>query len=362
MSNNKYPCISFDTTKLSDNIKTIIKKTMEYRCVPIFVTKGFCANEDIVNLIYKNGGRWVGDSRILNLKKITSMSLEFDKKVLLRIPMQSELEDVIEYADISFESEYKTIERLSKIAYSKRKKHDIVLMIEQGDLREGILKEDVHRIFHDIKKLKNINIVGIGSNLTCLNGILPSIQTIGELECLYIDLQKKGSNLNLLSYGNSSMLGFLKDVDKKLNGIKNIRVGESFLMGIDTTTRRDCKWLNQNNFTFSAQIVELKKKPSKPWGEISYDGYGNVVKHKDEGVRTRAILGFGRQDVDIRFITPKDPHVTLIGQNSDHTLLDVTNGEYILGDIVEFDMNYQGLLMCMTSEYVYKNFKGGNNV
>lgn len=158
------------------------------------------------------------------------------------------------------------------------------------------------------------------------------------------------------------MLGLLKDVDKNLNGFKNIRVGESFLMGIDTTTRQDCKWLNQNNFTFSAQIVELKKKPSKPWGEISYDGYGNVVKHKDEGVRTRAILGFGRQDVDIRFITPKDPHVTLIGQNSDHTLLDVTNGEYILGDVVEFDMNYQGLLMCMTSEYVYKNFKGGNNV
>lgn len=118
-----------------------------------------------------------------------------------------------------------------------------------------------------IKSLKNIKLVGIGSNLTCLNGVLLSKQTIEELECIYSNLQNKENKCEILSYGNSSMINYLRDTSNELRCIKNIRLGESFLMGIDTATRQPLQWLNQDIFTFSAQTIELKEKPSKPWGE-----------------------------------------------------------------------------------------------
>ena len=59
--------------------------------------------------------------------------------MLIRIPMISEAEDVVRYTDISLNSEIKVAKALSKEAIKMGKIHEIILMVDVGDLREGIL-------------------------------------------------------------------------------------------------------------------------------------------------------------------------------------------------------------------------------
>src|SRR5699024_12601254 len=107
------------------------------------VTKVFCADPNIVKSYVSGGVDYLADSRIENLIKMKDFKLP---KMLLRIPMLSELEDVVNYSDISLNSELKTIESLSNIAMKKNKVHNIILMVDLGDLREGYFnKEELYQ-------------------------------------------------------------------------------------------------------------------------------------------------------------------------------------------------------------------------
>ena len=79
---------------------------------------------------------------------------------------------------------------------------------------------------------------------------------------------------------------------------------------------------------------------------------------KDIGIRKRAIVAIGRQDILLEGIRPKDEGVAVLGASSDHLILDITDSfkNFELGGIVELNMNYGALLAAMTSEYVHKVF------
>jgi predicted amino acid racemase len=112
-------------------------------------------------------------------------------------------------------------------------------------------------------------------------------------------------------------------------------------------------------FTFSAEIIELKEKPSAPIGEIGMDAFGGKPVFEDKGIIKRAIVAAGRQDVKHEGLTPRDKGITILGASSDHMILDVTNAErqYSIGDAIEFDVSYGALLAAATSEYVNKIVK-----
>lgn len=71
----------------------------------------------------------------------------------------------------------------------------------------------------------------------------------------------------------------------------------------------------------------------------------------DRGIRRRALLAFGRQDVPSDNCVPCDDAITILGQTSDHTLVDIEDCRQSLkvGDVVRFELDYTGLLMaCQT--------------
>lgn len=68
-------------------------------------------------------------------------------------------------------TEIETIKLLSKEVKKQNKIHQIIIMIELGELREGVLGEDFIDFYESIFKLENIQVVGIGANLSCLYGV-----------------------------------------------------------------------------------------------------------------------------------------------------------------------------------------------
>jgi predicted amino acid racemase len=255
-------------------------------------------------------------------------------------------------------SEISTIEALNLEAKKQNKIHKIVLMIELGDLREGILPKDIENYVDQIITFENIKLEGIGVNLTCYGGVIPTPTNLGILEEIANLIESKYSIvLNIISGGNSSSVDLLlKDrLPKKIN---NLRIGEALIFGRETAYGNDLEGFFSDAVSLEVEIVELKEKDSIPTGEIGMNAFGEKPVFKDLGKMKRAIVAIGRQDVDQGNIIPCDRNISIIGASSDHLILDVTDtvSNYQVGDIISFSLNYGGLLQVSTSKYVNKCF------
>jgi len=350
---DRYPRIDIDLKKLTYNAKFLSNMCNGKMIDVAVVTKVFCSEPDIVKGILDAGVKTIGDSRVANLKKIVNLPSE---KLLLRIPALSEVREVIMYSDISLNSEIDTIKALSKEANRAKKTHKIILMVDLGDLREGVLEKDVLEISREIVKLSNIKFMGIGTNLTCYGGVIPDEVNLGRLLKIKNNIEEElNIKIPIVSGGNSSSLYMV--MNKTIpEGINSLRLGESVVLGRETAYGRDITGMFRDVFTLKGEIIEIKDKPSVPIGNIGMDAFGEVPTFQDRGIIKRAIISMGRQDVKIDGITPRDEKIRILGGSSDHLLLDVTESEsdYKVGDIISFDVDYGALLSLMTSSYINK--------
>jgi predicted amino acid racemase len=350
-----YPCVEIDLTKLTHNVKTILAMCNKKQIEVAAVTKVFCAQKPMVEAMLRAGVSSIADSRILNLKNLKDLDC---KKMLLRIPMRSEAYEVVKYSDVSLNSELATIKKLAAAAKDLNKTHNIILMVDLGDLREGVLIEDVMATAGEIVKLDNIKLIGLGTNVTCYGGVIPDNENLGNLIKLKLGVEKTFNiSLPVVSGGNSSSL-YMVINDTIPEEITQLRIGESIVLGRETAYGLSVPDCYEDVFTLKGEIVEMKSKPTVPTGTIGMDAFGNKPIFEDEGIRKRAIIAIGRQDIRLEGLTPMDEDISIFGASSDHLILDVTDSkkELTVGDIVEFKIDYGCLLSAMTSPYVEKYY------
>lgn len=348
-----YPKVIIDIEKLRYNISSISNSCHKNNVSMAFVTKAFCANKDIVEAVKDLNFDYFADSRIENLADIDS-----DKeKILLRIPMISQAEKVTDFCDISLNSEIETIRELNRVSQKKSKKHKIILMVDLGDLREGIFEDiELYEALEEIMEMEFIELIGIGSNLTCYGGIIPKPETFRRLD----DIRKNIKNLynkelGIISGGNSSSLHLIHEGKVNFN---NLRIGEAALLGRETAF--STRWENcyDDAFILEAEVIETKIKPSMPIGEIGFDAFGNKPVFEDRGLIKRTIVGIGRQDIYPDKLIPLDEGIKILGASSDHLILDTgSSKKYEIGDIIRFKLLYASLVQVFTSKYVYKEIK-----
>ena len=350
--------LEIDLSKLRENSRKTAELCARHGIEVLGVTKGFSAIPEIVQAMADGGITKFADARLENVKMLRSRGF-LQHMTLLRIPMLSQAEEVVFYTNASLNSELEVIRRLSEAAAAADRRHDVVLMIEVGDLREGLLPEDAAAVMRRALELPGIRMVGVGTNMGCYGGILPTEENLSALCRVARELQNvAGYEFDVVSGGGTSSL-MLAASGQMPEGINQLRVGEGILLGTDTTHASDIPWLNQDAFVLHSEIIELKEKPSVPYGETGRDAFGNAPRFEDHGVRTRAIVALGRQDSPPAGLTPFDQGIHILGASSDHTILDIEDAarDYRVGDTVAFRLNYQGLLNLCSSKYVKRIYR-----
>lgn len=350
-----YPCVDIDLGKLTHNAKIILDMCNKVNIEVAAVTKVFCAQSPITEAILKAGVTGVADSRISNLKKSKELNC---KKLMIRIPMISEAYEIVRYSDTSLNSELATIRALSVAAKDLNKIHNIILMVDIGDLREGVLIHDAVSTVREILKLDKINLIGLGTNVTCYGGVIPDSENLGKLIALKEDLEKTFNiSLPLISGGNSSSL-YMVINNTMPKEITQLRIGESILLGRETAYGEAVENCHEDAFILKGEIVEIKNKPTIPTGKIGVDAFGNIPHFEDLGIRKRAIIAVGRQDIRLEGLVPVDSDISVFGASSDHLIIDITDckKELSVGDIVDFNVDYGCLMAAMTSPYVEKYY------
>lgn len=348
------PRLEIDLDKIHHNASTLVELLGARGISVTGVTKATLGSQEIASTMIRAGVVALGDSRIENIERMRLAQLSASM-TLIRGPMLSQVDRVIAHTDTSYNTELEVIKRLSLAGKRSRRTHGIVLMVELGDLRDGIMPDDLMDVVHETLCLPNIAFKGIGTNLACRSGVSPDANKMAQLSAFAESIEATfGLMVDIVSGGNSANLTWaLSGADS--GRINDLRLGESILLGREPLHRQPIDGLYTDAITLSAEVIESKLKPSQPWGEIAQSAFGELLPTTDRGTLSQTILALGLQDTDPSGLQPSHG-IEIGGASSDHLILESGHGHSI-GDEMTFQPNYSALVRAMTSPFVTKVVK-----
>jgi predicted amino acid racemase len=351
----KTPRLEIYPERIRANAAAIIEQCHAAGVKVACVTKVTAAHPQVAAAMVAGGADMLADSRIENLWKLRNAGFK-GPFMLLRIPALSQADAVVEAADYSLNSSLTTMKALAAAAARRNIIHRVIIMVDVGDLREGVWPDRAVSLVKDAAALNGIEVVGMGCNLACYGGVIPSKENMALfVETVEACRKASGLELPVLCGGNSSGLPILAagDLPKEVN---LYRIGEAIILGRNVIDRSAWQGTRQDTVIAVAEVIEAEVKPSMPIGERGQDAFGETQEFVDRGNRRRVICNLGRQDVVVDGITPVDAGIIVLGGSSDHLLLDVhdCSRELKVGDEVAFYPGYGALLALSTSEYVHK--------
>lgn len=344
------PRLEIDLDKLRHNARTLVARLARRGISVTGVTKATLGSPAVAGALLSAGVRALGDSRIENIEAMRRAQVPASM-TLLRAPMLSQAARVVAHADVSFNTGIDSIRALSAAAQAAGRRHGVVLMVELGDLREGIMPGDLDQVARETLRFPNIVLRGIGANLACRSGVSPDARNMSELSALADALETMlGRRVDIVSGGNSANLAWAVDaVDT--GRINDLRLGESILLGREPLRRRPIEGLHRDAITLVAEVIESSVKPSRPWGTIAETAFGAVPPRADRGAVSQVIFALGHQDIDPGGLHPP-PGIELLGASSDHLVAASVRDRPPVGAETRFQLDYSALLRAMTSPFV----------
>jgi predicted amino acid racemase len=352
------PRIDIDLDLIGENAQELVRRAAERAVSVTGITKAMCGLPALGRVLLAAGVVGLGDSRVENIERLRGDGIDAPI-VLIRSALASEVERVVAAADTSCATEVDIVELLSAAAVRADRTHGIMLMVELGDLREGIMPCDLPDAMARCLAFPNIEIRGIGTNLACRNGVVPDDRNMGELSDLAASIEAQfGVALSVVSGGNSASLGWLRSTDR-VGRIDDLRLGESILLGRDPLRGSPIAGLHQDAATIFAEVIESKHKPRRAWGERAHSTFAPpaATTPVDEDHGWHSLLAIGHQDSDPLDLGPP-PGLRIIGASSDHLVI-ASDHRLMLGSEVAFRPGYSALARAMSSRTLQSIIRGG---
>jgi ornithine racemase len=327
-----YPRILIDLEKIKANTQHAVSICGAHAIEVVGVTKACLGDPDVARAMLAGGAAAIGDSRRANLTRLREAGITATL-MMLRLPMMSEIAQIVDLADISLNSDLPVMDALGREASRAGKNHRVILMVDMGDGREGVLPEAVVETVAVAMRAPGLKIDGLGANVACLAGQKPSP---GQMERL-VDLagetaKAAGLPTPTVSGGNSSAWALIES-GRMPPGVNQVRLGEAILLGRETAEGNLIEGMFHDAFIVEAEIIE------------SIPGRGRHY-----------IAAIGRQDIDAASLVPADESWRVIKASSDHLVLTKSGQPVRTGETVSFRPGYESLLRAMTSPYVAKQY------
>jgi len=351
--------LAIDLHALRHNIRVIDGWVTDHDASWTLVTKCLCGHHETLAALQDMGIRSMADSRLANLQAVEDLP-ETIETWYLRLPHMAAIPQIIELTDASLNSEIETIEALSEEAHRQGRRHGIIVMIELGDLREGVLPGSLMTFYERVFELPNIEVLGIGSNLGCLSGSVPSVEQFSQLALFHELLELKfGRKLPMISAGTSAVLPLLRDGNVP-RSINHFRIGESVFLGSDLVHGGTLAGLRDDAITLEVEIVELKEKSLVPVGETGdiapFEELGNGLDTEPGQRGFRAVVTVGQLDTEVGGLEPLDARYAIVGASSDLAVVHVADNpeDLKVGDVIKFRPSYGALVRLMLGRYIDK--------
>ena len=344
------PRLEVDLAKVERNARTLVDLLAPKGIRVTGVTKAVLGSPAIAAALQRGGVTGLGDSRVENLARIRAAGISLPA-TLIRAPLLSRVDAAVAVADVSFNTSAAVLVGLAAAARRVGVVHGVVLMVELGDLREGLAAVDLVDAAAHVGRQPGLRLVGIGTNLACQSGVVPDQAKMDELSALAEQVDAHtGRRLDRVSGGNSANLDWaLATADT--GRIDDLRLGEAILLGTEPLRRHPIDGLHLDAFALVAEVIEVASKPAQPWGHQAQGAFGDVAARAATGTVRQAILAVGRQDVDlVGLVAP--PGIAILGMSSDHLVVDVGDHDVAVGRELRFGLGYGALVRAATSPFV----------
>ncbi|MDD6311609.1 MAG: alanine racemase [Firmicutes bacterium] len=358
---SSYPKLEINLSKLKHNIEQVTKKCGEQGIAVAGVIKGCTGLFPCVQQFEAAGVSFIASSRLEQLAELKEKGIK-TPLLMIRIPLLSEVYDLVRYCDASLNSEIEVLKALNEAALSQGKIHEVILMADCGDLREGFWdKEEMAQAALMVEnEMDGLKLIGTGFNIGCYGSIMATPEKLQELVDVTEMIEDRiGRKLEFISGGAST--SYFRVLEGNMpERINMLRIGEVLLLpdfmygefGFDSSD------LYSDVFTLKAEVIEVKDKPTHPVGDIGFDAFGHRIEYVDRGIRKRALLGLGKCDFgDYNELILNNSDMEVIGASSDHTIVDVQDAfdkgiEVKVGDVLSFSLNYATIVYVSNSRNI----------
>ena len=357
------PRLEIDLKRLHHNARTLVERLGRAGIAITGVSKATLGLPEIVATWIAAGVPSIGESRIASIEALHRSCLPVPL-LMVRSPMLHEVERVVAHAAISCNSEAVVLRALAAAARAQGLRHGVLLMVELGDLREGILPIDLEAIVQLTLTLPNLQLLGLATNLGCQHGVAPDASNMAALSALTSAQEARfGIRLPWCSGGNSANLPWLA-AGGDPGRINHLRLGEALLLGREPLSRNAIPGLHTDAITLVAEVIESKRKPMRPWGTRQRSSFdhrpgapapdGEACGDAEPPLALRSILALGEQDADPASLSA--PGLVIEGASSDHLIVSGATPALAVGDEQRFQIGYSSLLRAMTSPFVERCF------
>ncbi|WP_299197765.1 alanine/ornithine racemase family PLP-dependent enzyme [uncultured Tateyamaria sp.] len=350
------PRVEINLGKIQANARYLVRRLGARRISVTGVTKAVCGHPDVAEAMLEGGVTGLADARIKNVVRMRQAGITCPIS-MIRAPLLSEMEDVINSCDTSYNTEMATILKLGAAANNQGTSHGVILMVEMGDMREGVMPEDLEDAAARVIATPGVALEGIAANFACMGNVAPTSDDIARLSGLADQVEGAcGPVVDLVSGGGSANLPWaLSEVST--GRVNNLRLGEAILLGTDPVTGHPITGLHTDAFTIFAEVIETSRKPSPLLTRSIAPELGMLKLVRNDDLRVRTILAVGQQDTDASGLTFPSG-IVIIGATSDHTVVDTAKSAVPVGSEIKMGMKYSALMRAMSAPDVAKVVHG----
>lgn len=349
------PRVEVDLRKVRHNTRTIVERIKGRGIKVTAVTKAVCGHPAIARAMLDGGATGLAEARLSNVERLRRAGTTCPI-TLIRTPMLSQVDSVVQVCEASYNTEITVIAALAAAALRQETVHGIVLMVEMGDLREGIMPDDMRDMAQQVVAMPGVTLKGIAANFACLSGNAPTAAEMQALSALANDVEWRcGSFLGTISGGNSANLpwAFGRHVSGRIN---DLRLGESLMLGVDPITGDPISDMFQDAFTLVAEVIETGTKSVRPLVNCADRALARIQLLPDTSGTLRIILAVGHQDTDMAGLSmPADTN--FVGATSDHLVVGAKDAQRRVGSEMRFGMNYGALMRAMAAPDIQTNLR-----
>lgn len=346
------PRVEIHLGKITQNARCLVRRLGARGISVTGVTKAVRGHPDVARAMLDGGVVGLAEARVNAITRMRAAGIACPIS-MIRAPISQDMKDVVRCCSASHNTEIDTILKLGSVAWEENTVHQIIVTVEMGDLRDGIMPEDLNDFASRVVSTPGLAFMGIAANFACLGNVAPTAEDMATLSRLADQVKGLcGPSLPLVSGGGSANLAWALG-DGATGRINNLRLGEAILLGIDPVSGQPITGLHTDAFVLFAEVIEARLKPRSMPMRSSVPKYGKLELVSKVEERNRAVLALGRQDTDASGLT-FTAGTAFIGATSDHTVVDTGQADLSVGTEVKVSLNYNALMRAMSAPDVEK--------
>ena len=129
----RYPRVEVNLDHLRHNVRTVVEKCGAFGIDIAGVIKGATGLPEVAKAYDQEGAMWIASSRLEQIEDAINAGIK-KPMMMIRVPMLSEVPEVIRLCDYSLNSEEVVLEALNEEAGKQGKIHNVIIMADMGDL------------------------------------------------------------------------------------------------------------------------------------------------------------------------------------------------------------------------------------